>query len=153
MCTFLLFFIKKREQTLDFGIMWIPSTPMIPDGFWHFSGAMRVISGPQECSEDIQSGSTCEKHDFRCQIHWFPPCGPGSGWGWIWEENQWFSAVRGSSAGNRWSNSTETIQKLHFWACKSSPEHPGGSRSRNIPEFLIVHILYKSFKGSVTDVN
>ena len=44
--------------------MWIPSTPMIPDGFWHFPGAMRVISGPQECSEDIQSGSTCEKHDF-----------------------------------------------------------------------------------------
>ena len=83
---------------------------------------------------------------FRSQIHWFPHGGPGSGWGWIWEENQWFSAVRGSSAGNRWSNSTETIQKLHFWACKSSPGHPGGSRSRNRPEFLIVHILYKSFK-------
>ena len=62
------------------------------------------------------------------------------------EGNQWFSAVRGSSAGNRWSNSTETIQKLHFWACKSSLEHPGGSKSWNRPEFLIVHILYKSFK-------
>ena len=82
---------------------------------------------------------------FRCQIYWFPICGPGSGWGWIWEENQWFSTARGSSAGNRWSNSTETIQKRHFWVRKSSPGHRGGSRSRKIPEFLIVHILYKSF--------
>ena len=81
---------------------------------------------------------------FRSQIHWFPHGGPGPGWDWIWEGNQWFSAVRGSSAGNRWSNSTETIQKLHFWACKSSLGHPGGSRSQKIPEFLNVHILYKS---------
>ena len=50
----------KQKRIWDFGIMWIPSTPMIPDGFWHFPGAMRVISGPQECSEDIQSESTCD---------------------------------------------------------------------------------------------
>ena len=55
---------------------------------------------------------------------------PGPGWSPIREENRWFSAVRGSSAGNRLSKSSETIQKLHFWAYKSDPGHPGGYRVR-----------------------
>ena len=54
--------------------MWIQSTSMIPDGFWELPGDMRVISGPQECSEDIQSASTCEKHDFSMPNPLIPPC-------------------------------------------------------------------------------
>ena len=55
--------------------MWIQSTSMISDGFWQLPGDMRVISGPQECSEDIQSGSTCEKHDFSMPNPLIPQCG------------------------------------------------------------------------------
>ena len=43
---------------------------------------MRVISGPQECSEDVQSGFTSEKHDFSMENPLISPCGvrdcPGS---------------------------------------------------------------------------
>jgi len=52
---------------------------MIPDGYWELPGDMRVISGPQECSEDIQSTSTCEKHDFSMPNTLIPPV-----WARIW---------------------------------------------------------------------
>ena len=78
---FSVFFIKKKQFS-KFWISSIPSTPMIPDGFWHFPSTMRVISRPQECSEDVQSGFASEKHDFSMENPLISPCGvrdsPGS---------------------------------------------------------------------------
>ena len=115
--------------------LWIQSPSMIPvvtGSFWVTCG---WFPDPRSVQKTFRAHLPVKNMIFRCQIHWFPPCGPGSGWGWIWEENQWFSTVRGSSVGNRWSNSTETIQKLHFWTCKSSLGHPGGSRSKKKNRF------------------
>ena len=82
MCSFLVFFDIKKKHFSKFWISSIPSTLMMPDGFWHFPSTMRVISGPQECSEDVQSGFTSEKHDFSMENPLISPCGvrdcPGS---------------------------------------------------------------------------
>ena len=90
---------------------------------------------------------------FQWKIHWFPHMGSVGCSGSNLSENQWFSAVSGSSAANWLLNSTEIIQKLYFWACKSSPEHTETSRNQNTHRSLKVHILYKSFKGLAYDVS
>ena len=58
-----------------FWISSIPSTPVMPHGFWHFQSTMWVISGAQECSEDVHSGFTYEKHDFSVQNPLISSCG------------------------------------------------------------------------------
>ena len=75
-----VFLLKKKIS--KFWISSIPSTPVMPDGFCHFQSTMRVISGPQERSEDVHRGFTYEKHDFSVQNPLISPCGSvGSQWG------------------------------------------------------------------------
>ena len=145
MCTNPFFFNKKNGFEISglCGSHPLPWYQMVTDTFRVLCG---WFPGLRSVRKTFRADLPVKNMIFRCQIPWFPPCGPGSGWGWIWEENQWFSAVRGSSAGNRWSNSTETIQKLHFWACKSSLEHPGGLKAETDPNSL----LYTSFTSPLS---
>ena len=82
-------------------------------------GGWFSVAEPTKFPPDSLSKSLCNRG----------PAGAGSEWDL--EENRWFSAVRGSSAANRWSRTIETIQKLHFRACKCVAGHPGVSRSEN----------------------
>ena len=46
MCTKLVFFLYKKNHFLNFEILWISSTPMMPDGFPRLSGCHADVSRP-----------------------------------------------------------------------------------------------------------
>ena len=146
MCTKLVFFSTLFDfwdfvDLIDpYDARWFPETFRVSCGRFPTLGSVQNTFRVILPSKNI---------DFRLKIYWFPQLDPRTDLKLNLWWNQWFSTVRGSSVGNRCSSSTENIQKLHFWVCKSSPGHPGVSRSRNIPKFLNVHILYKSFKSTV----
>ena len=66
------FFFKRIT---NFQILWIRWNWMIPDCFWHFSGAIRMISSSQKRPGSIRSRYSCEKHDFSVPNHWHSQCG------------------------------------------------------------------------------
>ena len=103
---FWFFFYKKKNHFSKCWISSILSTPMMPDGFWHFPGAMRVISGPQECSEGVQSGFTYEKHDFSVKNPLISPYGVR---GLFRIESEWKSMV----LGRQWELSGQLVIKFN----------------------------------------
>ena len=131
MCTNPVFFYIKKNRISNFEILWISSIPNLPDGFLDISGDMRTFPNIQECSEHIQSDSTFEKRWFSTQNQRVSPVGPQN---WSGTHSMMKSMNldgHREPAGNRCSSSSENVQKLHFWACKSSTGHPGMSRSQN----------------------
>ena len=147
MCTNPFFLCHKKNGFEISGLCGshpLPWYQMVSDTFRVLCGC---FPGPRSVRKTFRADLPVKNMIFRSHIHWFPHEGPGPGWGWIWEENQWFSAVRGSSAGNRWSNSTETIQKLHFEI--SGPVSPprgilGASGGIEV-ETDLYSLLYTSF--------
>ena len=131
---------------MNFEILWISSTPMMPDGFRDFPGVMRTFPDPQECSEHLQSDSTFEKHWFSKQNLLISPVGPQN-----WSEAQ--SMMKSMVLDRQSELSGQPVLKFN----RKHPETSflglqvlsGVSRSRNTPKFLNVHILYKSFKPNV----
>ena len=127
---FSAFFYKKKSRSQIFRYCWFAGTewyPMVSETFrvlyaWFL--ALRSEYGV------FGTALAAKNMDFQSRITDIPNLGPRSDWSRIWEENQWFSTARRNSVGNWWSNSTETIQKLHFWAYKSFPEHSRGCTSQ-----------------------
>ena len=145
MWTKLFFFGSKKNQFIDFWIMWIPFTPMIPGGFWHFLGVMRMVYESQECWEDIQNRSTSEKHEFSMQNSSISPCGSR---GWL----GWNLGAKSMVLSHQRELSRQPVIKFNrnhpettFPGCKSSPGQsatPWRCTNRKRSGFLIVHILY-----------